>query len=314
MAQIWITGTRGFIGRHLSAWLSLRGHTIIGIGHGPWPQPEAAEWGVQRWLNGGIHSSNLQHLLRETGAPDYIFHLAGGSSVGAAIASPHEDFSRTVATTAELLDWMRLEARNARLVAISSAAVYGAGHSGPIREDQARLPFSPYGYHKLMMEQLCQSYAGSYGLSVMAVRLFSVYGSSLKKQVLWDICARLESGSCQIELGGTGEELRDWTDIRDVVRVLELAMSIPVDPDAIPIVNAGSGQATSISRIAQLVLESWPVPAWVRFNGKSRPGDPFSLVADSTFLHNVGFEWKIPVRSGICDYVRWYLQYSRSAA
>jgi UDP-glucose 4-epimerase len=146
------------------------------------------------------------------------------------------------------------------------------------------------------------------------VRLFSVYGSSLKKQVLWDICARLESGSCQIELGGTGEELRDWTDIRDVVRVLELAMSLPADPDAIPIVNAGSGRATSISRIAQLVLESWPAPAWVRFNGRSRPGDPFSLVADSTFLHNVGFDWKIPVRSGICDYVRWYLQYSRSAA
>ena len=134
---------------------------------------------------------------------------------------------------------------------------------------------SPYGYHKLMMEQLCQSYARSYGLSVMAVRLFSVYGNSLKKQVLWDICASLESGSRQIEkLGGTGEELRDWTDIRDVVRVLELAMSLPVHPDAIPIVNAGSGRPTSISRIAQLVLESWPIPCWIGFNGKSRPGDP----------------------------------------
>jgi UDP-glucose 4-epimerase len=314
MAQVWITGTRGFIGRHLAAWLSCRGHTIIGVGHGPWPRSEAAEWGVHRWLNGGIHSSNLQQLLREDGAPDYIFHLAGGSSVGAAIASPHEDFARTVATTAELLDWMRLEARSARLVTISSAAVYGAGHSGPIREDQARLPFSPYGNHKLMMEQLCQSYAVSYGLSVMVVRLFSVYGSSLKKQLLWDICAKLASGARQLELGGTGDELRDWTDIRDVVRALELAMSSPVEPGAMQIVNAGSGQATSVSRIAALVLESWPAPVRLMFNGKSRPGDPFSLVADSRFLQTMGFEWNIPVNSGIRDYVQWYLQYSRSAA
>ena len=83
MAQIWITGTRGFIGRHLASWLSRQGHTVVGIGHGPWPTAEAQAWGVQRWLNGGIHASNLQQLLRDSGSPDYIFHLAGGSSVGA---------------------------------------------------------------------------------------------------------------------------------------------------------------------------------------------------------------------------------------
>ena len=87
---------------------------------------------------------------------------------------------------------------------------------------------------------------------------------------------------------------------------------LPFDPGSMPIVNAGSGQATSISRIAALVLESWPAPAAVVFNGKSRPGDPFSLVADSRQLRNMGFEWSVPVTSGICDYVQWYLQYSRS--
>ena len=108
----------------------------------------------ERWLNGGIHASNLQQLLRDAGPPEYIFHLAGGSSVGASIDNPYEDFTRTVATTAELLEWMRLAARTARLVSVSSAAVYGAGHTGPIREEQALLPFSPYGYHKLMMENV----------------------------------------------------------------------------------------------------------------------------------------------------------------
>lgn len=310
--RIWITGAHGFIGRHLAGWLAAQGHIVVGIGHGPWPQSEAAAWGVQSWLNGDIHSSNLQQLLRESGAPDYIFHLAGGSSVGAAVASPHEDFVRTVATTAELLDWMRLEARNARLVAVSSAAVYGAGHAGPVSEDQALLPFSPYGYHKLIMERLCQSYAVNYGVSVVVMRLFSVYGSWLKKQLLWDMCTKLASGVRQLELGGTGEELRDWTDIRDVVRVLELAMGFQLNSNAMTIVNAGSGRATSVGKIAELVLGHWPTPASVTFNGKSRPGDPFSLVADGRHLQTMGFEWNIPVNSGIGDYVRWYLQYSRS--
>jgi UDP-glucose 4-epimerase len=312
--KIWITGAQGFIGRHLASWLAGRGHTVSGIGHGLWPQSEAAEWGVQHWLNGDIHASNLQQLLRDGGAPECIFHLAGGSSVGAAIASPHEDFARTVATTAELLDWMRLEARTTRLVAISSAAVYGAGHAGPVSEDQARLPFSPYGYHKLMMETLCRCYAVRYGLPVAVVRLFSVYGSWLKKQLLWDICAKLASGVRQLELGGTGEELRDWTDVRDVVRALELTMGLVLEANTMPVINVGTGQATCVREIAARVLECWPTPAEVEFNGRSRPGDPFSLVADSSVLRTMGFEWRIPVDRGIHDFVQWYLQYSRSNA
>jgi UDP-glucose 4-epimerase len=307
---IWITGAHGFIGRHLAKWLSLQGHAVIGLGHGPWPHSEAMQWGVHRWLNGGIHSGNLQQLLRDDGAPDCIFHLAGGSSVGAAIASPHEDFARTVVTTAELLDWIRREAPNSRLVAVSSAAVYGAGHTTPLREDGAYLPFSPYGHHKLMMEQLCRSYVASYDLRAVVVRLFSVYGNWLKKQLLWDICNSLSSGVGELRLGGTGDELRDWTDIRDVVRVLELAMNFSFDSGSMPVINGGSGEGTSVAQIAAMVLASWPEQAIAAFTGKSRPGDPFALVADGSRLQAAGFEWRIPVHQGIREYVEWYRQYS----
>ena len=250
-------------------------------------------------------------MMRIGGVPSHIFHLAGGSSVSAAIANPREDFARTVATTAELLEWMRLESSSSKLIAVSSAAVYGTGHAGPIREDQALLPFSPYGYHKLMMEHLCQSYGVNYGVQATVVRLFSVYGSHLKKQLLWDMCSRLAAGTEPLELGGTGEELRDWTDIRDVVRALELTMGLPFGE--MPIVNAGSGQATSVAKIADLVAKSWPASVKVVFNGKSRPGDPFSLVADDALLRSLGFEWSIPVHTGIDDYVQWYLAHVRSA-
>jgi len=309
---VWITGAQGFIGRHLARWLAARGYTVAGIGHGLWPQSEAAAWGVQRWLNGDVHSSNLRHMLQDCGSPDCIFHLAGGSSVSAAIADPHEDFTRTVTTTAELLDWMRQEASTTRLVAISSAAVYGAGLEGPVREDQAQVPFSPYGYHKLMMENLCRCYCVNYSLPVVVVRLFSVYGDWLKKQLLWDICTKLASGTLYLELGGTGEELRDWTEARDVVRALELTMDLTLEAHIMPVMNIGTGRGTSVREIASEVLECWPMPIDVRFNGRSRPGDPFSLVADNSLLRTFGFKWSIPVDKGIRDYVQWFLKYMRS--
>jgi len=312
MAQIWITGTRGFIGRHLACWLSRQGHTVAGIGHGAWSPAEARAWGVDRWLDGNIQASNLEQLLRGGSSPDCIFHLAGGSSVGASIANPYQDFTRTVATTAELLEWMRLAALKARLIAVSSAAVYGAGHSGPIREEQALLPFSPYGYHKLMMENVCLSYAANYGLPITLVRLFSVYGSWLRKQLLWDMCSSLAAGTRRLVLGGTGEELRDWTDIRDVERALEFAMGLASDAEAPAVFNLGSGQATTVGTIAAMVLQSWPAPARVVFSGKARPGNPCSLVADDWFLRKKGFRWNVSVQSGVRNYVEWYLQSARS--
>jgi|KBSSwiStaDraftv2_1062776.scaffolds.fasta_scaffold26418_3 UDP-glucose 4-epimerase len=308
---VWITGARGFIGRHLARSLAAEGHQVWGLGHGLWADAEAREWGLTKWLNGDVQASNLQSLARlQAEPPQVIFHLAGGSSVGAALAQPHEDFQRTATTTAHLLDWLRLEAPATHLIAISSAAVYGAAHSAALAEDANCQPCSPYGYHKLIMEQLCQSYAQSYGLRSTLVRLFSVYGSGLKKQLLWDLCTRLSGGAATVELGGSGDELRDWTDVRDVVRALTFLM----EPAAhTPVINAGTGLGTPIKRIAEHVLAAWPRRAQITFSGKVRRGDPFSLVADSQLLAAMNFQWTIPVEQGIADYVGWFLTQQKSA-
>jgi UDP-glucose 4-epimerase len=307
MSNILITGAHGFIGKHLARWLARQGHKVAGLGHGIWPTEEAASWGVTYWLNGDIQSGNLRLLQQSGGTPDVVYHLAGGSSVGVAVANPREDFFRTVATTAELLEWLRIDAPKARLVTVSSAAVYGANHNGPIAESAALTPYSPYGHHKRMMEELCRSYAASYGLHVSIARLFSVYGPELKKQLLWDLCTRLAASARPLVLGGSGNELRDWTDVHDVVRALDLLAAQACANVAV--VNVGSGAGSSVRQIATAVTRCWPLLGAsdvVEFSGQSRPGDPFSLVADPTLLDKLGFEWEIPVDKGLAAYVTWF--------
>ena len=244
--------------------------------------------------------------------PKLIFHLAGGSSVGAAIAAPHEDFFRTVASTVHLMDWIRLESPETLSVVVSSAAVYGAGHNGAIRETAGGSPFSPYGYHKSMTEQICRSYGASYGLRTVVARLFSVYGTGLRKQLLWDFCSKLLCNDGPVQLGGTGDELRDWVHVRDVVRALWHIKDL-ASPEAVAI-NLGTAKATSVRQIAELVLSNWPSGRELAFSGKQRPGDPFSLVANCSQLAATGFEWQVPVATGIRDYVLWYLKQSGEVA
>lgn len=310
MTTIWISGGKGFVGRHLSRRMAAQGHTVIGLGHGAWTHAEYAHWGVSAWVNGEISASNLGQMRQLWGTPEIIFHLAGGSSVGAAFANPQEDFTRTVVSTSELLEWVRQHASATRIVAVSSAAVYGAGHAGRISEDVKLTPFSPYGAHKLMMETLCRSYATNFGLRLALPRLFSVYGTEIKKQLLWDLCGKLQAGG-QVQLGGTGGELRDWTDVRDVAQALE-SVALLASEHA-PVLNIGTGVATSIREISELVASCWGDGQTVSFSGQSRAGDPFSLVANVDQMRAHGIECSTQTSIGIAEYVSWFKSLSMGA-
>ncbi|QOZ70637.1 NAD-dependent epimerase/dehydratase family protein [Bradyrhizobium arachidis] len=302
---VWITGANGFIGRHLVHQLAGAGHAVHGVGHGALDATEARRLGLQSWINGEIDAANLNALAAAHGLPTHVYHLAGGSSVGISIERPFEDFSRTVASTARLLEWLRGSARDCAVIAASSAAVYGADHVGPIAESAIATPMSPYGQHKFMMEQLCRSYAQSFGLRCTIVRLFSVYGPNLRKQLLWDICSRLQAKEQVLTLGGVGSEIRDWTDVRDVARLLASVVE-PASQGNCRVINGGSGRGTSVADVATALVRRWGSSTVVRHSGVSRPGDPISLLADDAMLRQIGFDWRISLDQGLADYVAWF--------
>ncbi len=303
--KVWITGARGFIGQHLSRYIQQLSHDVAGIGHGHWPESERRYAGVNQWLNGDISQQNLDVLLQQHGIPDAIFHLAGGSSVGPSLALPLEDMHRSVSSIGDLLEWVRLRSPKTTIVMASSAAVYGAGHTSAIHEDAISTPYSPYGFHKRMAELLMESYSRSFGLKVAVVRLFSVYGPGLRKQLLWDACSRLSNNVDAIQFGGSGNELRDWIHVEDAAALLWKAMEHATSPCAI--FNGGSGIATSVHDITKILCDEWSKGAITpSFSGKSRVGDPASLVADTSRLQRIGFKAAHEWSKGIVEYVEWF--------
>lgn len=294
-----VTGAYGFIGRHVARQLAKDGWRVIGMGHGSWTAAEWQAWGIAEWHSVGI---TLDTLITYAGGPAMIVHCAGSGSVGFSMAHPYQDFQRTVATTLAVLEYARMYAPQTQITYPSSAGVYGKVQELPIVETTLLSPASPYGTHKCLAEDLCKSYARHFNINVAVVRLFSVYGSGLRKQLLWDACQKIKGGNNSYF--GTGEEVRDWLYVEDAATLLITAAGHATTK--CPIVNGGSGVGTSVRRaLTELFACSEYVGAPV-FTGVARKGDPPGYVADISLASQWEWKPKMELHEGLCDYVEWF--------
>jgi UDP-glucose 4-epimerase len=132
-----------------------------------------------------------------------------------------------------------------------------------------------------------------------------VYGAGLEKQLIWDLCGKLAlAGSGPVVLGGTGLEVRDWLHVSDAAALFWLARG-QCDVSC-PVINGGTGVATSIREVAGMVCEKWGPGAAVVFSGIARVGDPPCLVADCTKATQLGFKPGVPLADGIRETVGWF--------
>lgn len=295
-----VTGAFGFIGRHVARHLAARGWMVVGIGHGAWTREEWRRWGLADWRTTDI---TLDALVTYGGQPALVMHCAGGASVAQSVAHPYQDFQRTVATTAAVLEYVRLHAKTARVVLVSSAGVYGDAGPGPILEAVSLDPVSPYGIHKKMAEDLCLGFGRSAGVASIVVRLFSVYGPGLRKQLLWDACRKIAQDD--LEFFGTGREVRDWLHVEDAASLLALAAQHASCTR--PVVNGGTGIGTSTAELLAAVLEAHGRNDRPRFSGVARHGDPGSLIADTRRAAELGWRPGIDWRRGVSEYVNWFI-------
>ncbi|OGR35003.1 MAG: hypothetical protein A2051_10320 [Desulfovibrionales bacterium GWA2_65_9] len=296
-----ITGAHGFLGRHAARHFAQQGWQVVGMGHGDYTTEQALAWGIHTWIAGDICPETL---ARVPAPPDAVVHCAGGASVGQSLAAPLRDFERTVHTCVAVLEYVREHAPQARIAYPSSAAVYGGTKAAHIAEDTPAHPISPYGLHKEMAEVCCRDYAEQHGLAVCLVRFFSLYGSGLRKQLLFDACQKAQAGA--FEFFGSGQEERDYLHVTDAARLLFLA--VQAASPACPVVNGGSGRGLSTREVLTALAHCWGENLAPRFNGTVKQGDPQRLVADISGITAWGFAPSVDFQSGLRDYVAWFKQ------
>jgi len=273
-----------------------------------------------------------------------IFHEAAAVGVGQSMYQIEKYVASNVLATAVLLDVIvndRVPLK--KLLVASSMSIYGEGQyrcpgCGPVfpalrTEAQLRqrqwemmcpachrpvtpeptpegkplAPTSVYAVSKRDQEELCLSVGRSYRIPTVALRYFNVYGprqalSNPYTGVCAIFSARIKNRHRPLVFED-GHQTRDFIDVRDVVQANLLVLKEARADDGV--FNVGTGTATSIGRIGQLLAELYEVPVEPEVTSKFRSGDIRHCVADITRLRALGFKPSVTLQEGLRDLVVW---------
>lgn len=297
--RVLITGATGFVGQYVAREYANQGWYVIGVGSG-----ELTEYGLYGLSECYRCKITVDALIKYAVKVDIIIHCAGGGLVANSYAEPYQNFIKNVDTTAQILEFIRLHSPKTKFFYPSSAAVYGEVNKFPIAEDAPLNPISPYGFHKKMAESLCELYAEKFEVSVVIVRLFSIYGNGLRKQLLWDACQKFKQ-SDNIFFG-TGNEFRDWLHVEDVAKLFLTLSLKPIK--SFMVLNAGSGVGVSIKDVLIHINDLLALDLKPQFSSLRKIGDPKGYIADTTKVNSLNWSPTINWQEGVADYVKWHTQ------
>jgi UDP-glucose 4-epimerase len=300
--KILITGGNGFLGSHCAKRYAQLGHEVFGLGHGKMDATEAKSKGFDTWMTGSVTYANLVELGC---IPDIVIHCGGSGSVGFSVQFPYLDFQKTVDCTGAILEYVRAFAPHAKIIYPSSPAVQGVHDDSPIFVNDARNPAAPYGVHKKMAEELCESYVKYFHLNVIIIRFFSIYGPGLQKQLIWDACTKMAHNPSVAEFWGTGQETRDWVHVSDAVDLIEKCSFSEIKSD---VVNCGSGSKKTIAETLETLKKHLKIQTQIVFNGQKKVGDPEFYWADLTETHKYKWAANICLDNGFTEYAEWFRQ------
>jgi nucleoside-diphosphate-sugar epimerase len=252
-----VTGAAGFIGSHLCEALLDHGEQVVAVDcftdyYGrPAKEENLAPLRARpgfTFVDADLSAAPLGPLLADV---DHVFHIAGQPGVRASWGPDFADYLRhNVAATQRLLEACKGRPLG-KLVYSSSSSVYGDAESYPTPESLRPRPVSPYGVTKLAAEHLCETYRKSFGVPVVSLRLFSVYGPRQRPDMAFSRLVRAALTGEPFEVYGDGHQTRDFTYVADVVRALRDAAKSPW----CGVANIGGGSRTSLNEVLAVVGE-----------------------------------------------------------
>ncbi len=293
---ILITGATGFAGGHLVE--SLAGTArLVGWGRSV-PRPETV--GLAEWT--AIDLLDRENVQREIAAlrPGTIFHLAGSPQVAESWRDSTTPLAGNVLATAHLLDAIRRAGLQCRVLVAGSATIYAPAES-PLKESDPLAPTNPYALSKLAQEQLALRAATEDGVEIVMVRAFNHTGPRQSPSFVAPSMARqialIEAGQAEpVMRVGNLQSLRDFLDVRDVVRAYAALME---QGKAGEIYNVGSGTGRSIQSLLDALRSRSRVPVHVETDpARLRPTENMAVVADTSRLRKqTGWQPRISFES-----------------
>jgi UDP-glucose 4-epimerase len=304
-----VTGGAGFIGSHLVDHLVNQGCRVtvldnLTTGH---RHNLAHLDGRIDFVRGDIRDADL--LDRVTDGCDLVFHQAAVVSVSQSVDDPAHTCDVNDLGTVRVLDAARKHGVK-RVVMASSSAVYGDDPQLPKTEAMAPSPLSPYAVQKLTGEHYASVFAALYGLEVVCLRYFNVFGprqdpSSPYSGVISIFMTKAVGGEAPI-IYGDGSQTRDFVFVHDVVQANWLAATHPAA--AGETFNVATGQCIRIRDLWALIRDLSGAAVDARF-ASPRAGDIHESVADIGRIGQVlGYAPGVDLRQGLRDTLAWYRQ------
>jgi len=277
MKKILIVGYKGFIGSNLYEYLK-RNNEVYGIDK----------------------NDVLEQLIYRKF--DLCINCAGSSDVRRSFETPEYDFELNVTLVERLVEHLKLYNKDIRFINISSAAVYGNPQKLPIKETDRKDPISPYGKHKLISENILRKAFLEDGLKAISLRIFSIYGEGQKKLLFWDLFRKMKSSN-KISLFGTGNESRDFINIYDFCRLLDIIVEKGnFDGSAI---NIASGKEVFVKDAAEIFAKAMGWRGSVCFSNQTIEGYPQNWCADISKIESLGYKAEVDFFEGLKRYISW---------
>jgi UDP-glucuronate 4-epimerase len=307
-----VTGCAGFIGSHLTESLLADGYSVVGLDcfNDNYGRPQklrnleqAREWERFEFVPLDLAFGELFDLVADC---DVIFHLAAEPGVRSSWGDRFAKYVRNnIVGTQHLLDAARPFPEK-RFVFASSSSIYGQAVTRPTHEDVVPMPHSPYGVTKLAAEHLCQAYHANYGVDVVTLRYFSVYGPRQRPDMAFSIFCRAALKDEPITVFGDGEQTRDFTFVGDVVSATWMAAhASELGPR---VFNVGGGSHITLRTALKLIEQFAGHRLDVHYRSQEA-GDVRDTLADVTRSRQLlGFETAVSFQDGLSAEYEWVLQ------
>lgn len=307
MKKVLITGAHGFIGSHTAKLFKQHGYYVIGLDN--YYTLEHCEKNVLKYLDSCHMQDYEDNLYYHAGKNnvDAVVHCAGKSLVGPSVKDPFTYYYNNVKKLNNTLygltdaypDW------EGSFIFSSSAAIYGNENTIPISESDNKNPVSPYGWSKLMGEQIIKDFCIAYGMKAIALRYFNATGCDLDGElgnrsddthIVPRIATAALSGKPFL-LNGNDYDTEDGTCVRDYLHVMDIAkahlmaveLSDQFEDGDFEAYNLGTGRGYSNLEIVHSFVEHNKVPVHISYSDRQQ-GDPSELIANPLkFIEDTGW-------------------------